>query len=471
VATLAWAGFLPNTLHGIGISPGSARITLELGNTNVVPKTFTVSFWPTGEGLTYWTSNYFVASEFTSSNLFFSFDPIQRVSSYRTPDVEGHATNTAVAFRFTVYLSSPTLIPDPPEFGIRLVAEERWTCADPVCFFPSVIATITAQVIAQPIASNQVVTTTEDMPVAIGLTALWQTGLTGTFAVVSRPVHGVLSGTAPALTYTPGKNYAGPDNFTFTVNSGGTDSPPATVSITVNELNTAPVLFPLPDLIAFAGGTLEYDVPATPVRGLIREVYEGVVGTALTDLTNAPHFPDDPSRIELVTNAFEPVRDVSQHYGQRLRGLLIPPVSGDYIFGLQGDGSSLLYLSGDEQPEHKAAIACQMEGCWGWQSGAIRLEAGSAYYLEALMKRNPWSGDGLVVQWRRAPSLDWQTIPGTNLLTGAAVFDTDVPANALTFELDYAGGLGRRSAEPERDAELCRDCPRCEHAAHVAAHC
>ena len=47
VATLAWAGFLPNTLHGIGISPGSARITLELVNTNVVPKTFTVSFWPT----------------------------------------------------------------------------------------------------------------------------------------------------------------------------------------------------------------------------------------------------------------------------------------------------------------------------------------------------------------------------------------------------------------------------------------
>ena len=36
--------------------------------------------------------------------------------------------------------------------------------------------------------------------------------------VVTPPTKGVLSGTAPNLTYTPNKDYNGPDTFTFKVN-------------------------------------------------------------------------------------------------------------------------------------------------------------------------------------------------------------------------------------------------------------
>ena len=53
-------------------------------------------------------------------------------------------------------------------------------------------------------------------------------------------MHGVLSGTAPNLTYTPAVNFNGVDHFTFTVNDGAVDSAPAIVEITVNAVNDQP---------------------------------------------------------------------------------------------------------------------------------------------------------------------------------------------------------------------------------------
>ena len=58
-----------------------------------------------------------------------------------------------------------------------------------------------------------------------------------TFAVVTPPAHGTLSGTAPNLTYTPDADFAGSDSFTFKVNDGALDSNVAAVSITVGAVN------------------------------------------------------------------------------------------------------------------------------------------------------------------------------------------------------------------------------------------
>ena len=54
------------------------------------------------------------------------------------------------------------------------------------------------------------------------------------WTVGSTPTNGVLSGTAPNLTYTPTTNYTGSDSFTFTVTDGTTVSSAATVSIFVS---------------------------------------------------------------------------------------------------------------------------------------------------------------------------------------------------------------------------------------------
>ena len=55
------------------------------------------------------------------------------------------------------------------------------------------------------------------------------------------PSFGTLSGTLPALHYTPKPDYNGPDSFTFKVNDGLLDSSNATVSLTVRPVNDAPV--------------------------------------------------------------------------------------------------------------------------------------------------------------------------------------------------------------------------------------
>ena len=62
-----------------------------------------------------------------------------------------------------------------------------------------------------------------------------------TYTVTGGPAHGSLSGTAPNLTYTPTLNYNGPDSFSFKANDGRVDSNTATVSITVNPVDDAPV--------------------------------------------------------------------------------------------------------------------------------------------------------------------------------------------------------------------------------------
>jgi hypothetical protein len=84
-----------------------------------------------------------------------------------------------------------------------------------------------------PVANDQSVTTAQDTPVAVTLTATDPESDPLTYAVVASPTHGSLSGTAPNLTYTPTAGYNGPDSFTFKANDGTSDSNTATVSITV----------------------------------------------------------------------------------------------------------------------------------------------------------------------------------------------------------------------------------------------
>ncbi len=61
------------------------------------------------------------------------------------------------------------------------------------------------------------------------------------FAIFSPPSHGSLSGTPPAVTYTPAPNYAGTDSFTFTASNGTSNSAPATISLSI--LAGAPLAF------------------------------------------------------------------------------------------------------------------------------------------------------------------------------------------------------------------------------------
>ena len=82
----------------------------------------------------------------------------------------------------------------------------------------------------------------EDGTVSITLTGSDEDGDALSFTVLSQPENGTLSGTAPALTYSPKANYSGSDSFTYKANDGSADSNTATVTISVASVNDKPVV-------------------------------------------------------------------------------------------------------------------------------------------------------------------------------------------------------------------------------------
>jgi alpha-tubulin suppressor-like RCC1 family protein len=94
-----------------------------------------------------------------------------------------------------------------------------------------------------PVANAVTATTDEDSACAVVLSGSDPEGKPLTFQIVTAPAAsaGSLSGTAPNLTFTPALNYHGTVSFTYKVNDGQHDSPPATVTITVNPINDPPV--------------------------------------------------------------------------------------------------------------------------------------------------------------------------------------------------------------------------------------
>jgi hypothetical protein len=84
---------------------------------------------------------------------------------------------------------------------------------------------------AAPLANNQAVTTALNQATGITLTATDDEPVS--FAIVQPPAHGVLTGLAPNLIYTPDTGYAGADSFTFRARDGQGAEGAGVVTITV----------------------------------------------------------------------------------------------------------------------------------------------------------------------------------------------------------------------------------------------
>jgi len=106
----------------------------------------------------------------------------------------------------------------------------------------TVIITVTP-VNDAPVANAQSVTTVEDTPKNITLTASDVENDPLSFSIVSNPAHGTLAGAGLNLVYTPVTNYSGSDSFTFKAYDGSSNSAVKTVSITVTPVNDAPFAF------------------------------------------------------------------------------------------------------------------------------------------------------------------------------------------------------------------------------------
>jgi hypothetical protein len=111
-------------------------------------------------------------------------------------------------------------------------------------------AVATVGIIVNPVndasvASDGVVATNEDTPVAGTLTATDVDGDELTFAIVTNGVLGsAVIGAGSGFTYTPNPNESGADSFTFSASDGSLTSNVATVTVTISEVNDPPVAMP-----------------------------------------------------------------------------------------------------------------------------------------------------------------------------------------------------------------------------------
>jgi hypothetical protein len=92
-----------------------------------------------------------------------------------------------------------------------------------------------------PVAAGFSLTTPEDAPLGVTLSASDADEDPLLYTIRTQPLHGTLTGTSPNLTYTPEIGYAGPDGFTYEVSDGKGGVSTAEVTIEVTNVNRAPV--------------------------------------------------------------------------------------------------------------------------------------------------------------------------------------------------------------------------------------
>jgi hypothetical protein len=179
--------------------------------------------------------------------------------------------------------------------------------------------TVNAPANVAPTATPQAVTTNEDAAVAILLAGTdANVGDSLSFIVLTQPTHGVLSGTAPNLTYTPAANFNGSDSFTFKINDGTVDSNIATVSINVTAVNDVPTANPV-TLSAVSGqatpvtlsgsdidgDALTFVVVTSPAHGTLTGTGAARTYTSVAGYTGSDSFTytasDGPSQSPLAT--------------------------------------------------------------------------------------------------------------------------------------------------------------------------
>ncbi|NOR67231.1 MAG: hypothetical protein GQ528_07740, partial [Woeseiaceae bacterium] len=171
---------------------------------------------------------------------------------------------------------------------------------------------------------------------------------------------------------------------------------------------------------------------------IMREVWEGIGGVQVVDLTDNAAFPDSPSWASLVTSLEQPEGDLGSDFGSRIHGYLHPATSGDYTFWIAADDGCELWLSTDADPANAVNLAGH--GSWtgsrDWdsmetqKSEVIALEAGGKYYISAMYKEGG-GGDNVSVAWE-GPDCPVRDVIDGAFLSPAAWAASVLKAAALT---------------------------------------
>ncbi len=106
---------------------------------------------------------------------------------------------------------------------------------------PATVSVTVTPVNDAPVATDASASTAEGNSIAFPLTGTDIDGDALTFVVATVPANGTVTIAGSSATYSPNVGFSGTDTFTFVANDGTVDSVPATASITVTQVNDAPV--------------------------------------------------------------------------------------------------------------------------------------------------------------------------------------------------------------------------------------
>ncbi|MBC5772972.1 T9SS type A sorting domain-containing protein [Pontibacter sp. KCTC 32443] len=158
-------------------------------------------------------------------------------------------------------------------------------------------------------------------------------------------------------------------------------------------------------------------VMTTPTGKITREFWSNVTAESVAGIP-VNNTPTSKSELTL----FESPANVGNSYGQRIRGYVTAPVTGNYTFWISSDDLAELYLSTSEDPAKKVKIAAvtAWTGSREWtkysnqKSVSIALTAGKRYYIEALHLEGA-GDDHVAIGWTLPNGTQERPIPGKYL--------------------------------------------------------
>ncbi|HKX61438.1 MAG TPA: Ig-like domain-containing protein [Verrucomicrobiae bacterium] len=166
-------------------------------------------------------------------------------------------------------------------------------------------------------------------------------------------------------------------------------------------------------------------------NGLLFEAFETDPGVEVSILTSSPNYPDNPylqSTLSHFDTRLVFADDNNGNYGGRIRGVFIPPVSGNWSFFLRTFDRGVVYLNPNGlDPAGAMEILRESTGNnprnWDkFTSAPFFLRAGEGYYIEGLYKADTSGVDVMKVAAR---------LTGTGFPQPVDTLDTMVDSNAL----------------------------------------
>ncbi len=158
------------------------------------------------------------------------------------------------------------------------------------------------------------------------------------------------------------------------------------------------------------GGTVTIQVVPNLPPSLVQEIWTDVEGEGIDGLLADPRYPLSPDVRRRFDGGFDSGGSIGTNYGSRVRGFVIPPASGSYVFHLSGDDEARLLLGTSEDPASAREIARiespGIRSSWsmdGQKSAPVSLVAGRRYYIETLQRQTDgndfvqvsWTGPGI----------------------------------------------------------------------------